>query len=73
MVKYCCVVCLVCMCLGVSAWLKIVVEESMGLFFCGSLPQQGYTPLHCAADNDEEEVARALVKLKADLEAKVHA
>ena len=73
MVKYCFVVCLVCMYLGVSVWLKVVMEESMGYFLCGSLSQQGYTPLHCAADNDEEEVARTLVELKADMEAKVHA
>ena len=66
-------VCLVRMCLGVSVWLRVVVVESMGYFFCGCLPQQGYTPLHCAAENDEEEVARALVEAKASIEAKVHA
>ena len=44
----------------------------MGDFFCGSLSQQGNTPLHLAANNDKEEVARALVELKADVQAKVY-
>ena len=58
---------------GVNVWLSaVVVVGSTGDFSCGSLTQQGYTPLHCAADNDKEEVARALVELKADMEAKVY-
>ena len=52
--------------------LRVVVVESMGDFFCGSLPQQGYAPLHYAAKHDKEHVARVLVEHKADLEAKVY-